>query len=223
MKSTLQFAPVFAAWDRLLEGAWLTLQLSLACMALGFVIGTLCAFASTFGGPMAARLVRVYVEAIRNTPFLIQLFLIFFGLPSLGVSLNPVTAALVGMSVNCGAYVTEIVRAGILSVPHGQVEAARALALKTSLVIRHVVLVPALRQAAPALGSQFILVMLGSSVVSTISAEELTARGHILETETFRPFEVYIVVAAIYIALAFSLKLLFAGLEHAALARGGRR
>ena len=223
MGPSLQFRPIFAAWEALLGGAWLTLQLSLACMVFGLVIGIACAVAATFGGRRARGLVRLYVEAIRNTPFLIQLFLIFFGLPSLGVSLDPVAAALVGMSVNCGAYAAEIIRAGILAVPPGQVEAARALALRTPQIVRHVVLFPALRQAAPALGSQFVLVMLGSSVVSTISAEELTARGHILETETFRPFEVYIVVAAIYLALALALKTLFAGLEHRAAARGGRR
>ena len=222
MGHTLHFGVVLAAWDALLGGAWLTLKLSLACMSVGLALGTACAVAATFGGALAAGFVRVYVEAIRNTPFLIQLFLLFFGLPSLGIGLDPVPAALVGMSINCAAYVTEIVRAGILSVPPGQVEAARALALRTSAVVRHVVLVPALRQAAPALGSQFILVMLGSSVVSTISAEELTARGHILETETFRPFEVYIVVAAIYIVMAFGLKLLFAGLERFSLSAGGR-
>ncbi|MBV8912626.1 MAG: amino acid ABC transporter permease, partial [Acetobacteraceae bacterium] len=148
-----------------------------------------------------------------NTPFLIQLFLIYFGLPSLGLALDPVPAALIGMSVNCGAYATEIVRAGILAIPHGQIEAARALALRTPQIVRHIVLRPALLVAYPALTSQFVLVMLGSSVVSTISAEELTATGHILETETFRPFEVYIVVTAIYVGLAFGLKALF-GLLH---------
>lgn len=223
MAQSLQFRPILAAWEMLLGGAWLTLQLSLACMAIGLVIGIACATAATFGGRWARRGVRVYVEAIRNTPFLIQLFLIFFGLPSLGLALDPVVAALVGMSVNCGAYTTEIVRAGILAVPPGQVEAARALALRTSQIIRHVVLFPALRQAAPALSSQFVLVMLGSSVVSTISAEELSARGHILETETFRPFEVYLVVAAIYLVMALALKVAFAGLEHRASFRGGAR
>ncbi len=219
----LNFKPVLAAWDMLIGGAWLTLQLSLACMAIGLIIGVGCAVAASFGGALSRALVRAYVEAIRNTPFLIQLFFIFFGLPALGLSLSPVAAALIGMSVNCGAYVCEIVRAGIMAVPRGQIEAARALALNTRQVIRHVVLFPALRQAAPALGSQFVLVMLGSSIISTISAEELTARGHIIQTETFRPFEVYILVAAIYLAMALTLKLLFAGAERWAAARGAAR
>ena len=222
MGPTLHFGPVWAAADRLAAGALLTIELSLACMAAGLLLGTGCALLATFGSRPARAAVRAYVEAIRNTPFLIQLFLVFFGLPSLGISLSPVIAALVGMSVNCGAYVTEIVRAGIVAIPHGQIEAARALALRTPAIIRHVVLFPALRQALPALGAQFVLVMLGSSVVSTISAEELTGTGHILETETFRPFEVYIVVAAIYVALAFTLKLLFAGIERGVFAGRGR-
>ena len=222
MAPVLHFGPVFAAMDRLAAGAWLTVELSLACMTAGLVLGTGCAMLAVFGGRTARGAVRVYVEAIRNTPFLIQLFLVYFGLPSLGVVLNPVVAALLAMSVNCGAYVTEIVRAGVVAIPAGQIEAARALALRTTGVIRHVVLFPALRQALPALGAQFVLVMLGSSVVSTISAEELTATGHILETETFRPFEVYLVVAVMYVAMAFVLKLLFAGVERGVFAGRGR-
>ncbi len=219
---TLHFGAVWAAADRLAAGAGLTLALSLACMAAGLLIGTGCALLSAFGGRGARAFVRGYVETIRNTPFLIQLFLIFFGLPSLGVSLSPVVAALVGMSVNAGAYVTEIVRAGVLAIPGGQVEAARALGLRTGRIIRHVVLFPALRQALPALGAQFVLVLLGSSVASTISAEELTGTAHLLETETFRPFEVYIVVAGLYVAMAFALKLGFAGVERWVFATRGR-
>ena len=222
MGYVFHFGAVFAAWPALLAGAWLTAKLSLGCMALGLAVGTACAVAACFGGPVLAAAVRAYVEVIRNTPFLIQLFVIYFGLPSLGLGLDPVPAALLGMSVNCAAYVTEIVRAGIAAVPAGQIEAARALGLRTGRIVRLVVLFPALRQAAPALGAQFVLVMLGSSVVSTISAEELTAVGHVLETETFRPFEVYLVITVLYVAMAFALKAAFAALEHGYFARRGR-
>jgi polar amino acid transport system permease protein len=156
----------------------------------------------------------VYVEAIRNTPFLVQLFMIYFGLPSLGVRLDPVEAALIGMSVNCGAYATEIVRAGIEAIPRGQLEAARAMGFPVPSIVRHVVMFPALRAVFPALASQFILVMLGSAVVSTISVEELTGVGHLIETENFRPFEVYLVVTGIYLAIAFSFKLTFAVVDR---------
>lgn len=222
MGYTFHFGAVFAAWDALLAGAWLTAKLSVGSMVIGLLAGTACAVAATFGGRVPAGLVRAYVEAIRNTPFLIQLFLIFFGLPSLGISLDPVPAALIGMSVNCAAYVTEIVRAGILAVPPGQIEAARALGLRTLRIVRLVVLFPALRQAAPALGAQFVLVMLGSSVVSTISAEELTATGHVLETQTFRPFEVYLVITALYVAMALALKGVFSILDQQYFGRRGR-
>jgi len=217
-----QFGVVFDSLDLLARGALLTIQLSVAAMVAGLVFGALLAVLRSFGGRWADTIIGAYVEAIRNTPFLIQLFLIYFGLPSLGISLDPVTAALIGMSVNCAAYSTEIIRSGIMAIPRGQIEAARALAFSTTDIIRHIVLFPALRVAAPALGSQFILVMLGSSVVSTISAEELTAAGHILETQTFRPFEVYIIVTLIYLAIAFALKLLFAGFDVAWFSRRGR-
>jgi polar amino acid transport system permease protein len=222
MAYTFQFGAVLASMDMLAVGAWLTVRLSVAAMLAGLAFGTLLAVLRSFGGRWISMAIGAYVEIIRNTPFLIQLFLIYFGLPSVGISLDPVTAALIGMSVNCAAYTTEIIRSGIMAIPRGQIEAARALAFSTTDIVRHVVLFPALRVAAPALGSQFILVMLGSSVVSTVSAEELTAIGHVLETETFRPFEVYIVVTLIYLAIAFSLKLLFAWLDAAWFARRGR-
>lgn len=222
MAYTFQFAAVFESLDLLAKGALLTIQLSAAAMVAGLLFGATFAVLRTFGGRWVSMAIGTYVEAIRNTPFLIQLFLIYFGLPSLGISLDPVTAALIGMSVNCAAYTTEIIRSGIMAIPSGQIEAARALAFSTTDIIRHIVLFPALRVAAPALGSQFILVMLGSSVVSTVSADELTATGHILETQTFRPFEVYIVVTLIYLAIAFTLKLLFAWLDVAWFSRRGR-
>src|SRR3954471_19431680 len=112
MGYVFHFGTIFAASDRIAAGAVLTLTLSAGAMVFGLLIGLLGAVLAVFGGRIAAGLVRTYVEAIRNTPFLIQLFLIYFGLPSLGVSLEPVQAALIGMSVNCGAYATEIVRAG---------------------------------------------------------------------------------------------------------------
>jgi polar amino acid transport system permease protein len=222
MDYTFQFGAVFASFGLLAKGALLTIQLSVAAMVAGLVFGTLFAVLRSFGGRWMDRAIGIYVESVRNTPFLIQLFLIYFGLPSIGIALDPVEAALIGMSVNCAAYTTEIIRSGIMAVPRGQIEAARALAFSTTDIIRHIVLFPALRVAAPALGSQFILVMLGSSVVSTVSADELTATGHILETETFRPFEVYIVVTLIYLAIAFALKVLFAWLDQAWFARRGR-
>jgi polar amino acid transport system permease protein len=217
-----QFRPVWAALPRLVDGALLTLELSVSVICIGLFIGIACALARTSRSAWLRWPAAAYVEAIRNTPFLIQLFFIYFGLPSLGIQLDPVEAALIGMSVNCGAYATEIVRAGIDAIPRGQIEAGRALGFGVPSIVRHIILFPALRAVFPALASQFILVMLGSAVVSTISVEELTGVAHLLETETFRPFEVYIVAAGIYLAIAFSLKGVFFAVERLYFQRRGR-
>jgi polar amino acid transport system permease protein len=214
MDYAFQFNTVWAALPRLVEGAKLTIMLSVATIAIGLVIGIVCALARTSHRAWLRWPASIYVEAIRNTPFLIQLFLIYFGLPSLGVRLDPVEAALIGMSINCGAYATEIVRAGIEASPRGQLEAARAMGFPVPSIVRHVILFPALRAVFPALASQFILVMLGSAVVSTVSVEELTGVAHLIETENFRPFEVYLVVTAMYLAIAFVLKLIFAAIDR---------
>lgn len=214
MDYSFQFAPVWAALPRLAAGAQLTLLLSLGAMAAGLAIGVCCALARSSARALLRWPASAYVEAIRNTPFLIQLFLLYFGLPSIGVRLAPLDAALIGMSINCGAYASEIVRAGICAIPRGQLEAARALGFGVPAIVRHVIMFPALRAVFPALASQFILVLLGSAVVSTVSVEELTGVAHLIETENFRPFEVYLVVTALYLALAFALKLVFAVVDR---------
>ena len=214
MDYVFQFGSVWAALPRLADGARLTIELSLATIGIGLAIGIVCALMRTSHRPWLRWPAATYVEAIRNTPFLIQLFLIYFGLPSLGIRLDPIDAALIGMSVNCGAYATEIVRAGIDAIPRGQLEAARALGFPVPSIVRHVILFPALRAVFPALASQFILVMLGSAVISTISVEELTGVAHLIETENFRPFEVYLVVTAIYLAIAFTLKAGFYAIDR---------
>jgi polar amino acid transport system permease protein len=214
MDYTFQFGSVWVALPRLLEGAKLTILLSLATIGIGLAIGIVCALARTSRRRWLRWPAATYVEAVRNTPFLVQLFLIYFGLPSLGIRLEPIDAALIGMSVNCGAYATEIVRSGIDAIPRGQLEASRALGFPVPAIVRHIILFPALRAVFPALASQFILVMLGSAVISTISVEELTGVAHSVETENFRPFEVYLVVTGIYVAIAFALKLAFAGVDR---------
>src|SRR5215471_10860731 len=163
---------------------------------------------------LVRRLIQGYVEAIRNTPFLVQLLLIYLGLPALGLRLTPDQAALLAMVVNLGAYATEIARAGIEAVPHGQIEAGRALGLKPHQIFRFVVLVPALRTVFPALGSQFILVMLASSVVSVISAEELTAVTDTIIARNFRSFEFYFVATGIYLAMSLAFQAVFAAIER---------
>ena len=151
-------------------------------------------------------LVGAYVELIRNTPFIVQLFFVFFGLPSLGVKLTPEIAAVIAMVINLGAYAAEIVRAGLMSTPRGQIEAARSLALTEAQVFTRVVLPPALARVWPAMTSQIVIVMLGSAVCSQISTEELSYATNLIQSRNFRAFEAYIVGTLGYLGLAILLR-----------------
>ena len=214
MDYVFQFSFVWREFDHLLAGAWLTVRLSAIAMVLGLVVGVAGAQAKASRSRMLRGGVQIYIEAIRNTPFLVQLMLIYLGLPSLGLRLKPDQAALLAMVVNLGAYATEIVRAGMEAVPRTQIEAGRALGLKNWLIFRFVVLIPALRAIFPALGSQFILIMLASSVVSVISAEELTAVTDTIVARNFRSFEFYLVVTGMYLAMSLTFQGTFALIDR---------
>ena len=214
MNYVFQFGSVWREFDLLLMGAWLTIKLSAGAMFFGLIVGIACAQAKTSRWPALRGAVQGYVEAIRNTPFLVQLLLIYLGLPSIGIRLLPAEAALLAMIVNVGAYATEIVRAGIESVPRQHIEAGRALGLKPWQIFRFIVLIPALRAVFPALGSQFILVMLASSIVSVISAEELTAVADMIVARNFRSFEFYLVATGMYLVMAFGFQAVFALIDR---------
>jgi polar amino acid transport system permease protein len=209
MNYTFQFGDVFAAWPLLVKGTWSTIELSMLAMLAGLLVAVLCAWGKTAGPQLLRWPINAYIELIRNTPFLVQLFFFFFALPALGLRWSAHTAALTAMVVNLGAYATEIIRAGIESIPRGQIEAGLALSLKRHQIFRFIILKPALRTVYPALTSQFILLMLSSSVVSAISADDLTSVAANLQSQTFRSFEIYIVVAVIYLALALTFSALF--------------
>jgi polar amino acid transport system permease protein len=208
MHYTFQFGVVLDNLPLLLHGALLTIRLSALAMLFGLCLGISGAAVSTSGPRWASFIVRAYVEVIRNTPFLIQLFIIYFSLPTIGLRLRADQAALLGMSINLGAYATEIVRGGIEAIPFGQIEAARALGLRPLPIFRFIVLRPALRIVYPALVSQFILLMLGSSVVSSISAVDLTAVANTLQSTTFRAFEFYFAATLIYLVMALGFRLM---------------
>jgi polar amino acid transport system permease protein len=216
---TFHFGAVWDAWPELLDGAIFTVWLSAASMAISLVLAVLGALARTSGPRWLRGLVAAYVELIRNTPFLVQLFLIFFGLPSVGVRLDANQGALIAMVLNGTAYTIEIVRAGIEAVGHGQIEAGRALGLHGLGVFRLIVLPQALRVVVAPLGSQFILLMLNSSIVSVIAADDLTAAAQDIAGRTFRSFEAYIVVTVIYFALSLVFQGGFAVLERLAFGR----
>ncbi|MFQ0814240.1 ABC transporter permease [Brucella anthropi] len=202
--------------DKLLVGAWQTIELSCAAMVLGLIVSIICAVGKTSGPKPIRFLIDVYIEIIRNTPFLVQIFFIFFGLPSAGLRLSPNSAALLALVVNFGAYGTEIIRAGIESIHKGQVEAGTALGLSKLQVFRYVIMKPALRTVYPSLTSQFIYLMLTSSVVSVISANELAAAGNDLQSATFASFEVYIVITLMYLVMSIGFSAIFALIEKVA-------
>ncbi len=210
------FVPVFASFDQLLVGACLTVRLSCAAMLLGLVVSIVCAWGKTSGPVLIRYVIDAYIEIIRNTPFLVQIFFIFFGLPSLGLRLSPNGAALLALVVNFGAYGTEIIRAGIESIHRGQVEAGTALGLSKLQIFRYIIMKPALRTVYPSLTSQFIYLMLTSSVVSVISADDLAAAGNDLQSATFASFEVYIVITLMYLALSISFSAIFSAIERMA-------
>jgi polar amino acid transport system permease protein len=216
---SFQFRDIFAAWELLLDGLVLTLELSVVTMIAGFIIGVAGAAARVYGSQWLRTIVAVYVEAIRNTPLIVQLFLIFFGLPSAGIKFDAETAAFVALSINLGAYSIEILRAGLEAIPKSQIEAGQSLGLSPLQIFRYVVIFPALRLMYPAIASQFVLLMLATSVVSQISATDLFHMASIIQSRTFRDFEVYIVVAGVYLALTLLFRLLFAGLYQLVFAR----
>ncbi len=202
----LEFSALMPHWQDLAWGLWFTIVLTVVSTVAGIAVGTLGASARTFGPRWLGGIVRAYVELIRNTPFIVQLFFIFFGLPALGLKLSETTAAFLAMVINLGAYSTEIIRAGIEAVPKGHIEAGASLAMSRFEVLRYIVLRQAFAKIYPALSSQIIIVMLGSAVVSQISAPDLTYAANFIQSRNFRAFEVYLVVALIYLMLAIVLR-----------------
>jgi polar amino acid transport system permease protein len=210
---TLDFSTLLPYTDVILEGLATTLWLTVVTTAAGITLAILVAYVRD-GSPtgtraVSSRLLGGYVEVVRNTPFIVQLFFLYFGLPALGVPISATVAALLAMILNLGAYTAEILRAGIDSTASGQHEAARALGLSRLQSFRHVVLVPAFSRVYPSLISQCIIVMLGSAVVSQISVFDLTYAANFIQSRNFRGFEVYLVVTAIYLLLAVGLRLTF--------------
>ncbi len=222
MAYQFDFLSVFDYTDVLLKGIAVTAQLTLTGGVLGVAVAVAGAWAKTQGPAWLRAGVSAYVELIRNTPFLIQLFFIFFGLPSLGVHLPEMVAASLAMVINLGAYGTEIVRAGLAATPRGQFEAGASLAMSPFQVFRHVVLRPALQKIWPALSSQIVIVMLGSAVCSQIAAQDLTYAANFIQGRNFRAFEVYLLSTTVYLVLALLLRQLLRGIGQQLFARRTR-
>ncbi len=214
MNYVFEFSDVLAAWPRLLTGLIYTAELSVAAIVLGFVLGTISAIVRHQKAPYLNGVVSAYVEVIRNTPFLVQAFLVFFGLSTLGLRLSVEVCAILALTLNSGAYTCEIMRAGLDSIHRSQVEAAESLGMTKPSIYWHVLLLPAVERVYPALTSQFVLLMLSSSITSQISAEELTGVANIIQSETFRSFEVYLIVGGIYLVLSFVFRFAFWALSQ---------
>lgn len=199
----MDFSVVSDAWRTLLAGAVGTMTLAVAGMVLAMVVGVLGVVIQRGQRPIPTFLVNAFVEAIRNTPFLVQIYFVFFALPLAGVRLNPTVTAIIALGLNGGAYAIEIIRGGVESISKGQTEAGLALGLHKADVFRFIIIKPALRAIYPSLCSQFVLLTLTTAICTSISAYELTYVGQRIEAETFRSFEVYFSLTMIYLLISF--------------------
>ncbi|MDO9360240.1 MAG: amino acid ABC transporter permease [Polaromonas sp.] len=206
MRVELEFMAVLSQWPLLAKGVAWTVGLTVVSAVIGVLLGVAFAWSRSHGKPWLKWVVGTYVELIRNTPFIVQLFFVFFGLPAAGVKLSPEAASIIAMVINLSAYATEIIRAGIDATPRGQVEAAMSLALNRMQTFIRVVLPPALRKVWPSLVSQIIIVMLGSAVCGQISTQELSYAANLIQSRNFRAFEAYIIATAIYLCLAIAVR-----------------
>lgn len=202
MSYQFDFGAVLHYWPMLLEGMEMTLLLSFWSTLAGFVMGVACAIARSSGSPWVRKAVGAYVEVIRNTPLIIQSYFFIFGLSSIGVTMSIFTGAILALVINITAYTCEIVRAGIESVPQSQREAGECLGLSPLQVYWHIILVPALERVYPALTSQFVLLMLVTSLLSAVGTEDLFGISGNIQALTFRNFEVFIVLWVLYLILS---------------------
>lgn len=200
-----QFRLVLQEFPSLLEGALTTIHLSALTLVLSLILGTLGAMCRLSRIAWLRRPATWYVEAIRNTPLLVQLFFIYFGLGQLSIDVPNYLAALIGLVLNNGAYLTEIVRAGIEAIPKGQHDASVSLGMSYPQRMRYVIFPQAFRVIYPPLGNQFIGIILFSSLVSVIAVEDLALRGKMIISRNFRSFETYIVMTLMYVVMTLTI------------------
>jgi His/Glu/Gln/Arg/opine family amino acid ABC transporter permease subunit len=210
MSYSFHFGPIWDNLDRLLSGLALGLGLAIVSIAIGAVLGLVFAFAS--GGVRPLRIaVAAYVTLIRNTPILIIVLIVYFGLPKLGIRLGKIESFILSLSLYATAYLTEVFRAGLVSVPPGVIDAARAIGLHRFQVARFVIFPILLRNALPALGSTFISLFKDTSIAATIAIPELTFEARKINVETFRVIETWLVATVLYVATC---SLIAAGLRR---------
>lgn len=208
----LDFSVLSEYMPALLEGLNMTIQISIFSIIFGTICGILGALCRISKNPILRGIANVYVEWIRNTPLLIQVLFIYFGL-GVFFSLSPIVASVIALSLFSGAYITEIIRAGIQAVPRGQKEAALSIGMTDFQAMRLIILPQAIKRILPPLAGQFITLVKDSSLVSVIAVTDLTYVAKNIVTTTFRAFEVWMVIAVFYFALSFTLSLAVRKLE----------
>ena len=206
-------APLYAFLPLLLKGAGITIMLSVVSMALAIALGLLLAVTRFYRPPFIGGIATAYVEIYRGTPLLIQLFIIYYGLPNIGIALSPLAAAIIGLGMNYAAYEAEIYRGGIEAVPRGQVEAALSLGMPRSVTFQTIIFPQAFRISLPAVTNDFIALFKDSSIVSVIAMVELTKIYGILAATTLRYFELGLVVAILYFGMSYPLSILARRIE----------
>jgi glutamine transport system permease protein len=200
---------IAAALPILLKGLQITVYIFLIAIILGFLIGLVIALLRLSPIKILQWIAKVYVDAIRGTPFIVQLFFIYFGLNSLDlISLNNTTAGIITVAINAGAYFSEIIRAGIQSIDKGQTEAARSIGFTGAQTMRYVVLPQAFRRMLPTITNQSIISLKDTSLLSVIGIADLTQQGQIQASATFEAFNIWLAVGIIYFLVIYLLTLL---------------
>ncbi|SFC43785.1 amino acid ABC transporter membrane protein, PAAT family [Polaromonas sp. OV174] len=197
----------------MLKGAAWTLLLAVSAVFFGAILGTLVAMTRLAKLPLLSRFAALYVSCMRGTPLLVQLFVIYFGLPSIGIQFEPITAGILGLSLNVGAYLSETIRGAINGVEHGQWNAAKSLGLTQPQTLRYVIGPQALRLAVPSLSNSLISLIKDTSLVSVIAVGELMLATKEVIATTFQPFPLYLAAAGIYWAMSASFETLQKKLE----------
>ena len=210
MNYTLQYGQVLPYLGYFAGGALLSLQIAFLAFCGGLVIGTAFASVTAFGPRPLRVLVKIYVTAFTNTPQLVQIYFLYFALPDAGILLSSYQAVLIGMTLNAGAYLTEIQRAGFLSRRQTEMEAAEVLGFSRWQQIRYVILPHIAKVLFPPLANQYILMTLGTSMAAVFGVEELTGRAFNVNADTFRSVEIFSLVALLYVAITFAATLVLA-------------
>lgn len=199
--------------EPLLWAALASMKIAISALLIGLVLGLFVALARMSANRYVSRTAVIYIEVLRGIPALILLFLIYFGLATLGIRFTSLQAAIIGLGLNASAYLAEVYRAGLTSVPVGQTEAARAIGMRRGQVLRWIVLPQALGVSLAPIGNVAISLIKDTSVASLIAAPDLMLRANDLSSQTFKPFEIYLVVGAIYFVICFPLSLAVRAIE----------